>query len=1156
MVGPLSFIRRSSSKSSVDEPKTNQKTPKAPPADRPVAPPPKAPAAVKATLQTKSGDTVNAASTLGRKPRSVRSSPNTTKRAASPPPSRKPVAPPSRGEQSGHLGAKGAGAVGKRTPPVVKGKPHAVNNAPDPKAVGAHFTNGAVPTPPPFKSTLPNPLKVKAPSYPKTASLTGGHKTMQQVKPTLSPPRKPAEAKMTLSKKGSANNLPVKLSGIGEVTIKRGTSTHVGPKRASSIDPGTGIQSFLKTAQTLIREQGSDPAWQAIVSATELKGNRVWCDVAPSVLNDTSSNELFAKCVVVGPELAVQGGPGTRRGVTKESIRLKELNSNAEFTTDQGYIWMGNGATMDPLKVADIGLLPHQTIPCVLDFLRDRYMKGHIYTMVDPLLVAVNPFKDLGNTSMEWIVKYRDDPEPSKLGSHVFTTARAALDNLHSVRVSQSIIVSGESGAGKTEATKQIMRYFGAAKSGYTDARIQTAVLAANPVLEAFGNAKTVRNNNSSRFGRFMQLQVAKDGGIQYGIVKNFLLEKSRILTQDDEDRSYHIFYQLLKGADKELKAKLHLQDEFSYKLINPKSTKVLELDDARDFSDVMESLMRIGLTEDERLSVLSIVSGVLLFGNVNISCIEDAGIPDAAIVDPKSRQTFEKACELLFLEKADIEKGITVKTTYAGNQRIDGRFRKAEGQMLKDSLAKALYDKLFDLIISKLNTSIKPPEEFKVFIGMLDIFGFEVFRNNSLEQLFINITNERLQKNFIDIVFERETKLYRSEGISSAGLVWTDNRAIIELLCNRRHSVLALLEDQCLAPGGTDKGFLGSCLQTMKDREDFKAAVVGNDTNFVILHTIGAIQYCADNFLLKNKDVLRSDMVEVVQASTNSIAGELFEGVEVERGKLAKGQLIGSQFMGQLEEMMLILNKTEPHFIRCVKPNEEKAPLKWDGPKTLIQLHALSILEALQLRNLGYSYRRPFHEFIYQFKYVDLDTSENKNLTDQQKCEKILETAGVPKDEWQMGKTMIFMKQGGTKTLFAFQRRAMARWQRLVWTIEAMYLRKLLRREKAKTTRPFVRLQSHIRKQMVTKELEEDPYMSCPLFPYPMLTMPLAYFQAPNCPYPMPATFYYALAPGYGPSNTFQASVVHVQSGPLLVAQPMFTQEQLKMQYENQQRH
>eukprot|EP00921_Rhytidocystis_pertsovi_P010940 GHVQ01017620.1.p2 GENE.GHVQ01017620.1~~GHVQ01017620.1.p2 ORF type:complete len:1212 (-),score=252.59 GHVQ01017620.1:6043-9678(-) len=865
------------------------------------------------------------------------------------------------------------------------------------------------------------------------------------------------------------------------------------------------LSDEMRAAMLLISTTGEDTALSGIGSVNELKHTHVWCDVAPSILTRQSvilpegkSNsplDLFAKCVVL------------KQGKGPNKVILREIGGadEKEFETTKEHVWLSN--TVDDMtKVHDVGMLPYQSIPCVLEFLHDRYRQGCIYTMVEPLLVAINPFKDLGNTTSEWIVKYRDEPDVSKLSSHVFATARVALDNLHGVKKSQSIIVSGESGAGKTEATKQIMRYFGSAKEGLEDAHIQKAVLAANPVLEAFGNAKTIRNNNSSRFGRFMQLQVGKEGGIQYGTVKNFLLEKSRILTQDTDDRSYHVFYQLVKGSSAEQKTKFKLLDEFSYNFINTVSTDVPELDDAKEFKELLGALEEMGLAPDEIESVLSIVSGVLLMGNVKMLAQEICGIPDAAAIDKESKVLFKDACELLFLDPAATEKELTTKTTMAGNQVIEGPWRLDDGQVLKESLSKAMYDKLFDHIIARLNTTIQPPETFQLFIGMLDIFGFEVFKNNSLEQLFINITNERLQKNFIDIVFERETKLYHNEGISSAGLVWTDNRPVIELLCNKKNSILAVLEDQCLAPGGSDKGFLRSAVIELKDRDDFKQASVNSEANFVVTHTIGDIQYCSDNFLLKNKDVLRSEMVDVVMKSNNETSKQLFEGAIYAKGKLAKGQLIGSQFMSQLEQLMEIINATEPHFVRCVKPNDAKMPLLFDNPKILIQIHALSILEALQLRNLGFSYRRPFHEFLYQFKYVDLGIAEDNKLDEPSKCRELLKVAGVNKSDWQVGKTMLFMKTEAMKAIAAFQRQVMATWLPVVKIIEAMYLRKIYRKQQQAKAKDFVRIQSHIRKQMVTKSLDMDPFDYCLRFPFAMLYRPVIYSQAPTCPYPMPS--------------------------------------------------
>eukprot|EP00923_Selenidium_pygospionis_P018485 GHVN01032343.1.p1 GENE.GHVN01032343.1~~GHVN01032343.1.p1 ORF type:complete len:860 (-),score=87.78 GHVN01032343.1:953-3424(-) len=780
----------------------------------------------------------------------------------------------------------------------------------------------------------------------------------------------------------------------------------------------------------------------------------IWSDLAPAVKDDP--NLMFAKCQVL---------PGSTATLFK--CRQVEPDDDLVFEAKQKNAYNYN-SNIDPMSFNDIGLLPHTNIPCVIDFLRHRFYKGQIYTTADPLLVAINPFKDLGNATQKFIEKYRDCTDIDKLPPHVFATAKVALENVHSVKKPQSIIVSGESGAGKTEAVKQIMRYFACPKTsgkGASESRIQTAVMSANPVLEAFGNAKTIRNNNSSRFGRFMQLQVAEEGGIEYGSVRNFLLEKSRVVTQEGAERSYHIFYQLLKGADAKTKASLKLLDLNSYKFINPKCTEVDGMDDVLEYNDVIASFKGMMLDESQIHSVLSMVSGVMLMGNVEMEGISLDGLHNACQLKSASRQTFTDACSLLFLDPAAVEEALTTKTSVIGGETVKGRFQLEEGEVLKQSLSKAVYDQVFNWIVTFLNKSIEPSHGFKSFIGMLDIFGFEVFKNNSLEQLFINITNELLQKTFVDIVFEKETALYRSEGISSATLKWTSNDEVIQTLCARRTSVLSSLEDQCLAPGGTDENFLALCHNSLKTSTKLQKAKVSQNINFIVVHTIGEIQYSAENFLTKNKDLLRPELVEILQVSSNPVTAELFQGVSTEKGKLAKGQLIGSQFLNQLERLMALINSTEPHFIRCVKPNETKKPTDFVSSKILIQLHSLSILEALQLRNLGYSYRRPFEDFLEQFKYIDLGITNDPSLDKNIASQRLLERAGIPQENWAIGKTMVFMKSEGAKLMTRKQRECLAAWAPVVQVLEAMWMKHLLRTE-WNANRPYlVRIQAHVRR-------------------------------------------------------------------------------------------
>lgn len=782
-------------------------------------------------------------------------------------------------------------------------------------------------------------------------------------------------------------------------------------------------------------------------SGNVFKGFNIWTDIAPAAKADLDL--LYAKALVL---------PGS----TRENLKCKQVEpmdeSAAEFVVPQQHAFNCN-TQIDPMTYPDIGSIPHTNPPCVLDFLKQRFIKGQIYTTADPLLVAINPFKDLGNTTDTIIKQYRDAGDPTKMPPHVFSIAREALENLHQLHKSQTIIVSGESGAGKTEATKQIMRYFAAAKSGAIDTRIQTAVLAANPVLEAFGNAKTIRNNNSSRFGRFMQLQVAGGGGIEFGSVRNFLLEKSRIVTQEGEERGYHIFYQFLKGASSDQKSKYKLKGLNEYKFINPQCTDAPGINDLEEWADVNKSFVSMQRTPEEINGIMSIIAGVLLMGNVVIKGGETAAIDNKSV--------FEEACNLMFLDPKGVEEGISVKVSSAGAETVKGTWSEKDAEILKLSLAKAMYDKLFDWVIVRLNKNIEPPSGFNYFMGMLDIFGFEVFKQNSLEQLFINITNEMLQKNFIDVVFERETKLYREEGISAADLEWTTNAPVIEMLTGKKTSLMSILEDQCLAPGSADEKFLSGAYAGLKGNEILQPAKVASNINFVILHTIGPIQYNCQGFLVKNKDILRAELVEVAQASSNPVTKALFEGVVVERGKLAKGQLIGSQFLRQLTGLMELINSTEPHFIRCVKPNEEKKALVFTNSKVLIQLRALSILEALELRNLGYSYRRPFSEFLFQFRFVDLGIAENKSQDPRDGAQKLLEKGQIDKKDFQIGKTMVFLKPQAMKDMARKQREAMSAWEPLVTVIEAMILKKSIQERLNETMPSLTRFQAHVRRRL-----------------------------------------------------------------------------------------
>nr|AAQ88311.1 myosin B [Gregarina polymorpha] len=805
------------------------------------------------------------------------------------------------------------------------------------------------------------------------------------------------------------------------------------------------------------------------------KNFSVWSSQAPSVKESPST--CYAKCLVL---------PGS----TATTYKLRQIDppgyEDREFEAPTTRLLNCNEETMNPMALRDIGLLNRQNTACVLDFLRVRFMQNMIYTTADPLMVAINPFRDIGNCTDEWIRKYRDAASVQHLPPHSFSIAREAMENLISVNKSQTIIVTGESGAGKTEATKHCMRYFASAK-GSMDLRIQKAVMAANPVLEAFGNAKTLRNNNSSRFGRFMQLVLAPHGGILNGRVTGFLLEKVRVCSQSTNERSYHVFYQLLKGASPDQKRKYALEDVKSYRNLNGSAVgtasgcySVDGIDDVADWEEVQQSLVSMQLTSEDIDNVFSIVSGVLKLGNVQFDGETIDGQDNAAKLDSANYELLREACSLLKLD--DVEKvatGLCTTVKTIGNEQVTVRIQKPEAALLCQSLGKAMYDYLFKWIITRLNRTIEPEDGFREFMGMLDIFGFEIFDKNSLEQLLINITNEFLQKNFIDIVFERESKLYRDEGVSTAELVFTDNKEVIETLIGKRDSVFAVLEDSCINKGGNDASFYSLLCQTLGTTRAFRKPQGGDrDLIFTVGHTIADINYCAQNFVSKNSDLLKAELTEVAQDSSSSIVAEMFAGIPVERGKLAKGQLIASQFLKQLDEMMGIILSTEPHFIRCVKPNETKKPLDWDAQKVLNQLFSLSILEALQLKKLGFSWRRPFNEFVAQFRYINLDidsamkaatTPARQREVAQQlltACSKLVEPFNEGK-QWQIGKTMVFLKPEVVQELMLLQRRLMEQYSPSVTFLDALIKAKYLRRTALQNAKRGTRLQALIRKRL-----------------------------------------------------------------------------------------
>ncbi|KAH0480515.1 MAG: hypothetical protein KVP17_001860 [Porospora cf. gigantea B] len=737
----------------------------------------------------------------------------------------------------------------------------------------------------------------------------------------------------------------------------------------------------------------------------------VWSDESPHLKKYPS--ELFVKCQVL-------------KKMYNGTFLVKQIapQERGTFEVRESHLYNAN-LHVDPLRTNDIGSVPHSNPPAVLDFLRQRFLQKRTYCTADPLLVLVNPFVDLRDSTESEIARYyRGDLTKETLQPHVFHIAKRAVETMHSVGISQSIIVSGESGAGKTEAVKTCMRYFAYNPHRKAVSGVQEVVLAANPVIEAFGNAKTTRNDNSSRFGRFMQFVLKKSGGIVHATVQGFLLEKTRVITQGSSERSYHVFYQLVKGLDGNTRRLLGLRN--SYPCLGGSATRT----DAEDWAGTSAALRKLGIEGREFSSLLKVLVGILTLSNVEIIGTDEAVVKDRAILD--------EACQLLGLDSSKLALCLTKKELTTWNQVVFSNWRGEDSAVLKESLGKAIYDFLFQWILQKVNGVVGPRGACDRFLGMLDIFGFEVFENNSLEQVLINLTNEFLQKNFVEVVFANEYALYRRERIPAPELVWTSNAPVINLLMGPK-GLLAKLEDACLAPSPKDTSFLSSFYASNQDSNQLIRSRVSSDKTFVIAHTIGQIHYSVDGFIAKNRDVLRAEFLDLVKASSDPLVRTISAHAEVPRGKLPKGLLIGTQFTSQLKSMMAIINTTESHFIRCVKPNDEQLPLTFVPAKVLPQIYALSILEALQLRALGFSYRRPFEEFLVQFRFIDLSALHHPDA--RAGCAQVLEAASVPSTGFRIGCTMVFLTRPAVRKLVALVRESLAAWQPLIATLESLFL-------------------------------------------------------------------------------------------------------------------
>ncbi|ETW31936.1 hypothetical protein PFFCH_00588 [Plasmodium falciparum FCH/4] len=580
-------------------------------------------------------------------------------------------------------------------------------------------------------------------------------------------------------------------------------------------------------------------------SENESENFYVWTYKSPNV--DLYPDLVFFKCQVLN--------------INGDNYEVKEISpeTNSVYTVKKEHLFNCNN--MVNINSHRLNDMVHQNSAEVLNTLALRYEKNYIYTIAEPMLISVNPYQVIDTDMNEYKNKSTDLLPP-----HVYTYAKDAMLDFINTKNSQSIIISGESGSGKTEASKLVIKFY---LSGVReDNDISKTLWDSNFILEAFGNAKTVKNNNSSRYGKYIKIQLDENQNIVSSSIEIFLLEKIRVVSQEPDERCYHIFYEILKGMNDEMKKKYKIKSEEDYKYISNKSINIPEIDDAKDFENLMISFDKMKMS-DLKDDLFLTLSGLLLLGNIQFNGIEKGGKSNCSELDDENLEVVNEASELLGIDYESLKNSLVITEKSIANQKIEIPLSIEESLSICRSISKDIYNKIFEYITKRINNFLNNNKELENFIGILDIFGFEIFVKNSLEQLLINIANEEIHNIYLFVVYEKESNLYKKEGIIIESVKYTNNESIIDLLRGKT-SIISILEDNCLAPGKKDESIVSVYTNKFSKNEHYSVCKKNITESFVIKHTVSDVTYSISNFISKNKDILSPNILKLLKVRTS----------------------------------------------------------------------------------------------------------------------------------------------------------------------------------------------------------------------------------------------------------------------------------------------
>ncbi|XP_074544475.1 unconventional myosin-VIIa-like [Halichoeres trimaculatus] len=665
-----------------------------------------------------------------------------------------------------------------------------------------------------------------------------------------------------------------------------------------------------------------------------------------------------------------------------------------------------------------------------------RHKQGKIYTYTGSVLVAVNPYQDYPIYSAEQVRLYQGR-KLGELPPHIFGIAETCYSNMKRHLRNQCCIISGESGAGKTESTKLILQYLAAVSGELSEQKIEQQILESNPILEAFGNAKTVRNDNSSRFGKYLEIFFNKDGVIEGARVEQYLLEKSRVCHQALEERNYHMFYCLLAGASEEERKTLSLGKAEEYRFLTKGNCIKCEgRDDANDYKRIRSAMKVLTFSGSQCQEIFKLLAAILHLGNV---CFEANTLDNLETSDVSKSEHFSIAASLLEVQKSLLAASLTHRSFMTNREKVTKPLSSEQASDCRDAFVKAIYNKLFIWIVEKINSVIhksliKSPKSSFLSIGLLDIFGFENFGTNSFEQLCINFANEKLQQFFVAHIFKLEQKEYLKEDIVWNNIKFSDNQNILDLLAGQPCNLLALIDEESHFPKGTDSTMLNKMNQQHQENKTFIPSRSQHDTDFGICHFAGVVYYDSNGFLEKNRDAISTDLFKMIDGSTNKLLRQIFEselstnGVKIGNNKKVimtpKSSLraqsegrkqmptLSGQFRQSLDSLMKALSTCQPFFIRCFKPNNDKQSKFFDRELCMRQLRYSGMMDTIRIRNLGYPIRHTFVDFLKRYRVLLRTTvCDPKTKSAAACCEAICRSVIQGQDEWKIGRTKIFLK-------------------------------------------------------------------------------------------------------------------------------------------------